>query len=192
MKTIMKTICFLIVFCYTQCYSQDCIYRIHQSGAWPDKNIEGTFNDADFIFEGRIIDANLYWADSIKKKGAVCISQVVQITKIFKGSAQLKLGTVDIITVGDGVADVAMEINGGRVYRNSWKGGSCMFFCKLTKYPISNVKVDNSIHLSIKYKIQYYEDESTGAFGMWIKTKKELYEFIIKYPGCSIPTDENK
>jgi hypothetical protein len=84
----------LIVFCYSSLYAQQIAYSASQ---WLEEQKERIKN-SPFIFEGIVTSEKCYYDKNIRGIPYTC--SVIQITKIFKGSPKLKLGSIKVITEG--------------------------------------------------------------------------------------------
>jgi len=93
-----------IVFCYSFCHAQ-AINTPAQWLAFQQKELK----ECPYIFEGNITQQKYY-----NGKSGVMICSVIQITKIFRGSPQLKLGSIKVITSRNkGSTDVGPDIGIG-------------------------------------------------------------------------------
>jgi hypothetical protein len=87
----------LIIFCYSLSQAQMGAYTPSQ---WTEMH-KKSINNASYIFEGTVIQQKCYYA----KRGEIFTCSIIQITKIFKGSIQLKLGTIKVLTYQGGQVD---------------------------------------------------------------------------------------
>ncbi len=85
------------------------------------KSLLDRVNNADYIFEGQVIKTNSYWN---KDSNKIYTSNVVQISRIFKGD--LQCGTVELITNG-GTVDDKTECNSH--YITMSEGTTGIFLC---------------------------------------------------------------
>ncbi len=88
-------------------------YGQHMSSQNLKKYHESSIQDAKYIFEGQLI----CWKPYYNKKGKVMTCCIVQITKVYRGAPQLKLGTVKIITRGG-------HMQGSDIYVTESDGGA--------------------------------------------------------------------
>ena len=94
MKTILKL--FIVANCIFQpCYSN--AQQIEMNSKDILKLQKTKLNNSTFIFEGVVTNQQCYHSAH-----GIATCSVVQITKIFKGSEQIKLGTIKIVTLQGG------------------------------------------------------------------------------------------
>lgn len=94
-------------------------------------NIVNRINDVNFIFEGRVINSEPYYAHN---GGYIYTSNTVEITKILKG--EIECGTIEILTEGGTVANERLEISHSL---ELIEGSSGIFLCTETDRPSSIV-----------------------------------------------------
>jgi hypothetical protein len=97
MKTIKKTIVAVIIIYCSYSQAQQAYVTSEQELALQKQTMRNT----PFIFEGTVIKQQCY----ISKKRGTQTCTVVQITKIFKGNPQIKLGTIKVIMQGGHIGD---------------------------------------------------------------------------------------
>lgn len=160
-----------------------------QQVEWNDKMTEIVFDKSTFIFEGEIIKSEEY--DNYT-------SNIVKIVKIFRGADSIKLGTIEVVTMGGKNTNIEdMKIWG--------KTGSGIYFCH--NHSPQKVKTDNEIRVSpieivSCFRMEnWYEPNSEirkkigygfKAFGKIFSSKEEFYQFLSQYPNITIPTEEEK
>ena len=110
MKTTKRIITSVIIIFYsTFCYTQ-------MADVTPSQEIHGS----PFIFEGNVIRQECYYG----KHKEILTCSIMQITKIFKGSPQIKIGTIKVITqqggrIGnntDRPSDIGAAVDKGNYY----------------------------------------------------------------------------
>ena len=157
---------------------------------WDEQKIMNTFNRAEFIFEGRVINRKLY------NPGPDLITwNIVEITNIFKGGEKLKPGTVNIVTIGGTKIDKDGKITMMDVSDVQGLGGSGVYFCFTDKRDlVTDTTTTNTFNLTMWGQIMYNKAKyfSAGGFDKWFKSREELYEFLSKYPGVTIPKEKKK
>jgi len=62
----------------------------------------------DYIFEGVVLKTHAYQTGDQKN---IYTSNVIQVTKIFKGGDQLGCGTIELITDGGQLTDVGLDVS---------------------------------------------------------------------------------
>ena len=174
---IMKTIKFFIVVTTLFCYSLSKAQMIDLTPAqWLGVH-KKYIQSATYIFEGAVIKQNHYYV-----KNQVVYISIIQITKIFKGSPQLKLGSIKVITAqavnGDNISD------GERLVEIS-KRGTYIIFCKPTNPSllIDSTVTDNTITLTQLNGMDYPIVISGKDAANWVgtpqfKTKEDIYSFF--------------
>ncbi|PIP55417.1 MAG: hypothetical protein COX07_00040 [Bacteroidetes bacterium CG23_combo_of_CG06-09_8_20_14_all_32_9] len=177
---------------------------------WCEKTIKNVFDQTEFIFEGTVIKSQSYLVGTRD----VYTSNIISISKILRGGAQIKQGTIDIIEHGGGVSDLYVKVGEGRA--NYSIGSKGMLFCATSKYPSSNIfSVDNPIRVQLIESVGFYMEnlyEPHGytfkelnekppkdprkkigfgffAFGKVFTSKEEFYQFLSKYPNITIPKE---
>jgi hypothetical protein len=121
MKTIKTILAVVIISSYFSC-----VCHAQQVGGTPAewvKEHEKEINTSAYIFEGTVTQQKCYYG-----KPGIMTCSVIQITKIYKGSPQIKLGTIKVIEEG-GHIDNTPYVNpsdGGWVLIG--KGGTYIIF----------------------------------------------------------------
>jgi hypothetical protein len=111
MKTITKiieTVIIIICFC-SACYSQQANLSASQELARHKRSI----NNTAYIFEGKVTQQECYYG----KNKEILTCSVISINKIFRGSPQIKLGNIKVITkqfgrIGDNISHVNIDDKG--------------------------------------------------------------------------------
>ena|ERR1700721_3094488 len=91
MKTQKKfVIAFVIIFCHSFCYSQ----QRHPSASRELEQHKKSINTTAYIFLGSVTQQQNYYG----KNKEILTCSIISITKIFKGTPQIKLGSIKVIT----------------------------------------------------------------------------------------------
>jgi hypothetical protein len=173
MKTKMGVITVVfIIFCNLFCYAQQIILTPQQRLAAQKECIESY----PYIFEGKVIQQQ-------GKKGRTSTCSVISITKIFKGSSQIKLGTIKVFT------EQGINIHDGETGLS--KGSTYIIFGKPSgSNEFQSIVTDNSILLTIDEPIIFskkiYKNSKTNSIDttavQWgqttYKTLYELYAYL--------------
>jgi hypothetical protein len=104
----------IIIFCNSFCFAQ---YQPSDSQRVLMQRRElavslKSINKVPYIFEGNVTQQECYYS----KEGEMLTCTVFQITKIFKGSPQIKLGSIKVITMQEGLIDAGPGISGYGTY----------------------------------------------------------------------------
>ncbi len=149
-------------------------------------------NKSEYVFEGTIIKCDGYF-----RNNSVMCSEIVKITKVFRGN--LVPGSIEVLSYSNSIL-----VDGYK--REAWKLNSYdkfgIFFCRIAKEfqfdPKYNIdKVDNKEILTYKGRIQYspYGGSYEGIVNLKngkITTKAELYKILKRYPNLNIPETAEK
>lgn len=169
----MKTIIALVItiFSYCFCYAQ----AINTPAQWLTFR-QNELKECSYIFEGKVIQQSI--------EGIIYVCSIIEITKIYRGSPQIKLGTIKVTTMqGKGLQDAGPGLS---------KGSSYIIFGKLTNSKaFDTILVDNSAMLSRYDQISFHD---TGAIWGWrqvtrYKTLDSLYSFF-KENGLTVQEEE--
>lgn len=184
MKTTKGVIAaFIIIFySYSACYAQKRHVSASQWIGLHKKSIE----IASYIFEGTVIKQS--------KSGEILTCTVIQITKIFKGSPTLKLGTIKVITDQNrNTKDGDPGLGRGRYIIFGRTSASNVF---------DSIVTDNTITLSLAdISIAIFghvdNDQPVAQWGGTLyKTLDELYAFFkengLKVEEQTVPADSTK
>jgi len=90
MKTKIYIVALIIIFCYSFSYAQ--LIQLTPT----TEMVNNYAKTIPYIFEGTIIQ------QTHRSSGMLSICSTIQITKIYKGSPQLKLGTIKVLSDGGG------------------------------------------------------------------------------------------
>ena len=178
MKTNKKIItATLIIFCSEFCQAQ-------MVDATPEQWIvehKKYINNTPYIFEGTVIKNNY----RITGKSQALYTCIIQITKIFKGSPQLKLGSVKVVTAkyvknGD---QIDIPSDGGDMVPIG-KGGTFIIFGRpsYSSWLNDSTTTDNTIRLTIMdcdYPVVISGKDDVSWEGTpQFKTKEDIYSFF--------------
>lgn len=173
-KRIRMTI--IIIFCHFSSEGQIIALTPAQAILEHKKQIGTT----SYIFEATAIQQNFY-----NGKAQVITTCIMQITKIFKGSPQLKLGSIkvvtdqtpksgDIISIPSDEGDVITIV----------KGSTYIIFGRIvgTPWVVDSTLTDNSITLTpmgMDYPIVIHNKDSVSwEFTPQFKTEEDIYSFF--------------
>jgi hypothetical protein len=185
MKTTKGIITAALIFCYLFSDSQKITPTPAQWIGVHRKSIERTA----YIFEATVLQDIHYTGKD--QKVATCI---MQITKIFKGSPQLKLGTIKVVTDQQDIINgyiTGGETDGAQLAPIG-KGGTFIIFGFPAKssWLVDSTVTDNAIILTSM------EDDSiviNGNSAKWVstyyKTLDELYSFF-KENGLTVQEEQ--
>lgn len=155
-----------------------------------------------FIFEGTVISTKSY----ISKNKDFCVSNIVQISKIFRGH-ELSKGTIEVITHG-GTATYEAPNTG--LIMSFWPplhgrenhltvGQTGIFFCipADTNVTVLLPSTDNSIRAQTNFQLRdatvIYLPATDGAV-KWVdvsfKSKEDVYNFIAEENNIIIPKED--
>lgn len=165
MKTRNKLITTVtIILCYTFCNAQKYNYP-NTPAQWLAFH-KDELKECPYIFEGTVTE------QSSKGGGNLSRCCVIQITKIYKGSPQLKLGTIKVLTQDRKSTDAPLSISKGYTY---------IIFGKLANSKtFDTIIADNSVTLWCYDHANIY---SIGASWGWRKVTHypivdSLYSFF--------------
>lgn len=181
MKTIKKIIAVvIIIFCGSFCHAQ---YQLSDSQrvSMQQRDLKlslKSIKTAAYIFEGTVSHQECYYS----KGGEMLTCTVFQITKIFKGNPQIKLGSIKVITQQGGSIGGHTErpFDAGSGLHNH--GTYIIFGCSAdTSWLISKmIATDNILTLQCFDHIDF--NGNTASWG-WrnptnYKTLDDLYTFL--------------
>jgi hypothetical protein len=169
MKNIIGTL--IIIFCYS--FSNAQVQATPAQWVGVEKEM---IRSRAFIFEGRVISQS-----NISKTELTC--SVIQITKIFKGSPQIKLGTIKILTEqSSGMKDGGVGLS---------KRGTYIIFGNPTNSTIfDSIIADNSITLTANNSIVFTGDNSAQWGTNLYKPLDSLYS-VFKRNGLMVQEEVN-
>jgi hypothetical protein len=177
MKTIKKILATaIIISCHLLCEGQIVQPTPAQAIAEHKKQISTT----SYIFEGTVTQQKYY-----NGRNQIVTTCIMQITKIFKGSPKLRLGSIkvvtdqaiksgDIISIPSDEGDVVAVV----------KGGTYIIFGRTVglTWTVDSTLTDNSITLTtmgMDYPIVIYgKDSISWEFTPQFKTKEDIYSFF--------------
>jgi hypothetical protein len=157
MKKIIKLIIALnIILCYSFCNAQTSAQWL----AYQEKELK----ECAYIFEGKVI----------QQSGKSFTCSVIQITKIYRGSPQIKLSSIKMITT--------FGKNGSEKFPQLHNGSTYIIFGFTTSYSkeFQSIKADNLLTLQTNDWVTFI---GNGAEWGWrkvtyYKTLDELYSFF--------------
>jgi hypothetical protein len=177
MKTIKGTITtLLIIFCYSFSEAQQVSVTPAQMIEEHKKEISNTA----FIFEGIVIQQKQY--NGKKQLVTTCI---IQITKIFKGSPQLKVGSIKLVTKQRDKSGDLISIPSDEGYMVPIsKGSTYIIFARPAgSWAVDSTITDNTITLTSWYGLDYPIIVHNNDAVSWydtpqFKTKEDVYSFF--------------
>jgi hypothetical protein len=180
MKATKRIIAILLLsFSYSYSYSQVDIGTPSERLTEHKKII----NNTPYIFEGTETTQRCYYVRHIGGEIQTC--NIIQVTKIFKGSPQLKLGSIKVITYGGHIGNTpyAEPSDGGGIPPIG-KGGVYIIFGESTTFEpadskmVDSMTTDNTLIVSHFDHIVLYNDNTAK----WDYTKYDsidsLYSFL--------------
>jgi hypothetical protein len=177
MKTIKGTIIVtLLISCYSFCHAQVQVQATPEQWKGVEKEM---IRKSAYIFEGTVIQGKYYNG----KKQQVW-TDIVQITKIYKGSPKIKLGSIKIIVGQSGPkGNISMVSSGGGGASMS-KNGTYIILGRLADslWLVDSTKTDNNITVtslgSTNYPVVIYGNKSAQWGQARYKTLDSLYSFF--------------
>ena len=178
-------------------------YAIFAQGDW-DWNLErdSFIIKTPYIFEGEVIKSEGYMA-TFKGHKDICTYSIVRIDKLLKGREVIKPGTIEVITRGGTFGGQGRKIVTNDIAPQGKMSGKVILFCKNSPYSSSGDTTDNEIKVTPRIRFADRKDPlwengkptkkyGFTAFGKNFTSKEEFYEFLAKYPGVTIPKEEEK
>jgi hypothetical protein len=159
MKTKKYIIAVISIFCYSFCYAQLIQFT-------PTTEMVTNYSQTiPYIFEATVIQ------QTFRHSGILSFCNLVQITKIFKGSPQLKLGTIKVLSDGGGD-----DAGPGLV-----KGCKYIIFGKLTNSKTFDDIVTNNAFVLWKYDQINFPDNVYHDIRKNENIQSEQVDSILKY-----------
>lgn len=137
-----------------------------------------------FVFEGTIIKRDYYY----RNKTDLFESDIVQISRVFRGFKQIKTGTVEIVFRANPYLTI---FNAKRETDKSINEPTCVFFCReALEYPYNteyNIDpVNNKIILTDLIRINLSSFWSDRILQSDFGSKTEIYEYLKTLPKIDI------
>ena len=181
MNTTKKIVIALLLICSYSLSEAQQIQRTPSEELQLHKNcIKG----AQYIFEGTVIKQECFYG---RKGSGVLTCSVIQITKIYKGSPQINLGTIKVITkqggqVGNGPAE---EMSDGGPSLN--KGATYIVFGKLadTSQAYQMLTDNNLTMVNIDFPVRYQGKDAAIWRTTMYKNINDLYA-LFKENGLTV------
>ncbi len=175
---------------------------------------EQMFEQADFIFEGRLIHKS--WktydtADNVLSGEGFFTSKIIEVKHVFKGGDKIKNGTIELITKG-GVIYQKDEEGLPQRYRHFppefvdvATSSDAVFFCKVSTFPKSPYKREFDNEVSVSYFLNEekallkidansfpmkYQRHVMGLNGLDFRNKRAFYEYLRQFKGLNVPKRE--
>jgi hypothetical protein len=165
-----------IIFCYSFSYGQMVDLTPSQ---WLMEH-KKCINSTPYIFEGTVLKRNYF-----RGKNQVVYTCIIQISKIFKGTPKIKLGTIKVITLqrvknGD-IIEIPSDGEGGI---NLSTDNTYIVFCRNanSSWIVDSTATDNTITLTswldMDYPIVISGKDDVSWEGTQFKTKEDIYSFF--------------
>jgi len=161
--------------------------------------------EAPFVFEGKVIE-QVYFVDTTNFDKPYT-ANIVQISKIFRGGKDIKVGTISIVTEGGMIESNGMIFSSGEPSHQKGWAGMGIYFCfpvnstemghvypssgKIIQGKTQNKSFDNDNSMSLK-SLGVIDTWSRGGMGRNFKNRQEMYDFLSKYESITIPKEEKK
>jgi len=211
-KTILISL-FLVLnlLLFGQNTKKDKFDRNLYTGKYTNKDF---FEKADYIFEAEYVEGKSYLVDDSTK---VYSNFILNITEIYKGSDNLKIGTVNLIKTS-GVFEINMINEHGEkgVYLMEYHreldyniSEKCILFCDESDFsknylPQEMKATNNQITLKLLDNWEFagfniytdfeenYNFSIAGLNSLYFKNKKEFYEYAKEFEGIKIPKKKRR
>jgi hypothetical protein len=213
MKKINLIAIFLLLF--GNIFSQNVVIEVPNSPLTqrlPLTN-EQFFEQAEFIFEGRLIAHSGKSYDvlgNLECCEGFYTSSIIEVKHVYKGGDKIKQGTLEIITKGGTIVaenemgwKVPYECYNREEIVSSGTGNDAIFFCKTSEFPKNLEKrvFDNTISVShfiskpnavltigsISYGTKDWEKRIRGLNNLNFANRAEFYEYLKQFKGLNIP-----
>ncbi len=194
MNTVKKYITVaVLIFCTYFSYAQKMGFRTAEDKLKFQKHI---MSSTTFIFEGTVISQKCYRQSP---NGTILTCSTIEIKKIFKGSGQIKLGTIKVITVqGESIPEEHPNNEDYVVVTDSETGieiskGNYIVFATLasssmlgnSNSPAKTIKTDNALVVQV---MDLIGQNRTFWYSVEVKFKTvdELYSFLKDKGGLKV------
>jgi hypothetical protein len=162
--------------------------------ALKDSIREKIINDAEFIFEGRIIGYERYFSPADNK---MILTNFINITKILRGGDILKKGIVEVDEDIESFAPaVFLDSSAKRGKLETLNIHSGFFFLSRSSFnPPENQVVRKSVNIRLQAPKYYSLDDLTIFLGnntyncKHFRSTNATRRYLKKFPGVSIPRD---
>lgn len=180
MKTTKEIIIVVnIIFCCSFCIAQRANPTPAQWLAYQQKEIK----ECPYIFEGNVTQQKCFFG-----LHGMMICSVIQITKIYRGSPQLKIGTIKVITnQNKGYKDAGPDVGIGRYVIF---GNPSIPFIRIPadSNVFQSMPTDNILILACNDWISFTGNGASWEFAQY-KTTDSLYSFF-KENGLTVQEEE--
>ena len=162
----------IVLLCYSFCKAQQ-THHIHTTGTQWLALHQKELSTSAYIFEGTIIKQSL-------KSGTELTCSVIKITKIYKGSPEVKIGTIKILTEQN-----PSDKDG---WKGLSKGATYIIVGKMDSDEFHSIQADNSLTI---WCIDYINIlNNTARWGGTIyDTMDSLYSFF-KENGVTVQEEQ--
>lgn len=196
MKTLITSSFAAIVFCCTTSFAQ---YKLWNEETKTRKEYntltDYVFDNATFIFEGEQIDSHVFK----EKPYGVYTSHKMKISHIYRGSAQIKSGTVELVTKGGTYEP--KDKNGNIIWEeflgievshpgiDEQLGRSGIYFCVPSKHPCFDTTIDNP---GCVMAIENVNTHNFQGFSTKFNNREELNTVFKQYKDIVMPILKDK
>jgi hypothetical protein len=162
----------IVLLSYSFCSAQQ-THHIHTTGAQWLALHQKELSTSTYIFEGTIIKQSL-------KSGTELTCSVIKITKIYKGSPEVKIGTIKILTQQN-----PSDKDG---WKGLSKGSTYVIFGKMDSDKFKSIATDNSLTISC---IDYATiSGNTARWGSTIYKTLDDMNFFFKENGITMQEEQ--
>ncbi|MGP8216217.1 MAG: hypothetical protein ACLQQ4_11670 [Bacteroidia bacterium] len=185
MKNKIEIIIAVLLLCNVECFAQRAkaseskLLAIHKSD----------IQNSPYIVEGKVIKQECFYG---KKGWGILTCNVIQISKIYKGSPNIQLGTIKVITdQGGQIGNEIQQVNDGGPFL--YTGTTYIIFCKDADSGMTHqLQTDNLPTLMPIDEPVIYKTAGTLKWDMtWYKLN-DLYTFFSENGVTVSPADSTK
>jgi hypothetical protein len=172
MKALKRIITVTVVIFF---YSFSDAQRIQFTSQQYDAMHKQDIKNSPYIFEGNVIEVS-----TINQEGITCFT--IQITKIFRGSPEIRLGTVKVlITQTENTDDGGPFLSKGCIY---------IIFGKIYNSTLfESITTDNSLKLTYTDPIDFYGKEGAIWDNINYHSRDSVYSFF-KANGLTVQEEQ--
>ena len=160
--------------------------------AFKEEQIKNVENNAEYVFMGNVEKEAIYLRTDKKGKKYYALSQIINITKLFRGN--LKSGTIEIVSTMHGVIinDATEQVH----YFDYKRADSLwLFFCKnagkdfpynkkYNIYPVDNkiILIEANKYVNYSYKRGNFLFDRKNLF---IRSTVDIYRYVMTLPNIN-------
>jgi hypothetical protein len=163
----------IVLLSYSFCSAQQ-THHIHTTGTQWLALHKQELSTTAYIFEGTIIKQSL-------KSGTELTCSIIKITKIYKGSPEIKIGTIKILTQQN-----PSDKDG---WKGLSKGSTYVIFGKMDSDKFHSIAADNSLTISCIDYINIANNNTARWGGIVYNTTDSLYSFF-KENGVAVQEEQ--